>query len=272
MSTKTTNTTTSKAAVATAVTKTTDWLDDADDWGDDETTFHPQPVTAEEENGNFVPMVNGPTNLNQNLALERLSLNDLSPTAEAMSPSPTSEVSEPSSSCSSTVSPELGAGGARVGNANANAAASVGDAIGDTLATAEIEDDQDDVIAVETPPPPEEMSNATIPFLFAEPADNDGGSLRRRKITHFRPLFVTVAEERFSDVGCVGAALTEHERQLLLDYKDKEAHEAKKCTVEGKSSGGGEVDAYEKVLPKHGDALFHKFVSVIQENPGQVLR
>ena len=39
-----------------------------------------------------------------------------------------------------------------------------------------------------------------------------------------------------------------------------------------KGGGGADADVYEKVLPKHGDALFHKFVSVIQENPGQVLR
>lgn len=40
----------------------------------------------------------------------------------------------------------------------------------------------------------------------------------------------------------------------------------------GRGGGGADADGYEKVLPKHGDALFHKFVSVIQENPGQVLR
>ena len=40
----------------------------------------------------------------------------------------------------------------------------------------------------------------------------------------------------------------------------------------GGCGGGADADVYEKVLPKHGDALFHKFVSVIQENPGQVLR
>ena len=40
----------------------------------------------------------------------------------------------------------------------------------------------------------------------------------------------------------------------------------------GAAKSGGGADVYEKVLPHHGDALGHKFVSVIQDNPGQVLR
>ena len=31
-------------------------------------------------------------------------------------------------------------------------------------------------------------------------------------------------------------------------------------------------EIYENVLPKHGDALFHKMMSVISLNPGQILR
>ena len=32
------------------------------------------------------------------------------------------------------------------------------------------------------------------------------------------------------------------------------------------------MDQYEKSVPSHGDEYFHKFVSVIGENPGQILR
>jgi hypothetical protein len=39
----------------------------------------------------------------------------------------------------------------------------------------------------------------------------------------------------------------------------------------GDSSSSG-TDVYEKTLPKHGDRWFHKFVSVVQKNPGQVIR
>ncbi len=40
----------------------------------------------------------------------------------------------------------------------------------------------------------------------------------------------------------------------------------------GGGGGGGEHDGYEKSAPLHGDVWFHKFASVVRENPGQVLR
>ena len=79
---------------------------------------------------------------------------------------------------------------------------------------------QDDVIACESPPPLDELSNATIPVLFATPTDNSCGVAGGRRISHFKPLYVSVDEERFSAApSAVGGGLTEHERQLLLDYK-----------------------------------------------------
>lgn len=54
-------------------------------------------------------------------------------------------------------------------------------------------------------------------------------------------------------------------------YKEREGEVVAAGAAKG-GGGGADSDIYEKVLPKHGDALFHKFVSVIQENPGQVLR
>ena len=55
-------------------------------------------------------------------------------------------------------------------------------------------------------------------------------------------------------------------------YQEREGEVAAAGAARGGCGGGNDADVYEKVLPKHGDALFHKFVSVIQENPGQVLR
>lgn len=75
--------------------------------------------------------------------------------------------------------------------------------------------------------------------------------------------------------------LSDHERQLLLEYKTKEALEesAEKSAASKKggkrvqtSSAGPQTDSYEKVKPRHGDMGFHKFLSVIQKNPGHVLR
>lgn len=43
--------------------------------------------------------------------------------------------------------------------------------------------------------------------------------------------------------------------------------------VAGRRGGGGEdEERYEKGVPAHGDVTFHHFVSVIQQNPGQILR
>ena len=71
--------------------------------------------------------------------------------------------------------------------------------------------------------------------------------------------------------------LSDHERQLLLEYKTKEAldESAEKSAASKKvqtSSAGPQTDSYEKVKPRHGDIGFHKFLSVIQKNPGHVLR
>ena len=47
--------------------------------------------------------------------------------------------------------------------------------------------------------------------------------------------------------------------------------------VGGRTSGGGGgggsgEDGYERALPSHGDEFAHKLISVVQKNPGQVLR
>ena len=59
---------------------------------------------------------------------------------------------------------------------------------------------------------------------------------------------------------------------MYFSFKEREGEVVAAGAVKGSGGGGADADIYEKVLPKHGDALFHKFVSVIQENPGQVLR
>ncbi len=264
------------------VTLATDWLDDADDWGDDDYS-EPTPDSvaattekAEEENGNIVTdgFTSSSRNLNE-LTLDRLAISNPSPmtTDMVMSPSPTSEMSEPSSSCSSAATPDLGAAAMRGAGSdgNANASAQVGGArlLGDTGVTAEIEDEQDDVVAVETPPPPE-MANSAIPRLFGQaPAAAEGQSGRPGGISRFKAFYLAVDEERFA----AATGLTEHEKQLLRDYQEKEHLTGGESNSEPKQgSKGGDADRYEKVLPKHGDVLFHKFVSVVQQNPGQVLR
>ncbi len=38
------------------------------------------------------------------------------------------------------------------------------------------------------------------------------------------------------------------------------------------AGSGGEDGRYEKALPCHGDELAHKLISIVQKNPGQILR
>ena len=67
----------------------------------------------------------------------------------------------------------------------------------------------------------------------------------------------------FNDQG--PHVLSDHERRLIQEYSLKEG------LPEG-ASGSLTKDVYEKAVPKHGDLWFHKFVSVMQHNPGHVIR
>ena len=90
----------------------------------------------------------------------------------------------------------------------------------------------------------------------------------------FKSYFIAVEEESRID----HSDLSEHERQLLIDYKTKEStagdeyedHE-KGSKKQNKNSNDAQ-DGYEKVKPKHGDVGFYKFVSAINKNPGHILR
>ena len=68
----------------------------------------------------------------------------------------------------------------------------------------------------------------------------------------------------FNDQGPY--VLSDHERQLIQEYSLKEG------LPEGAGGGSLTKDVYEKAIPKHGDLWFHKFVSVMQHNPGHVIR
>ena len=82
------------------------------------------------------------------------------------------------------------------------------------------------------------------------------------------PHYIWVDEEVESTTP---APLTDHERQLLMEYKAKEAMEA---AAGGAGGGGGktEGDMYEEAVPCHGDEFLHRIITVMQENPGQILR
>ena len=123
------------------------------------------------------------------------------------------------------------------------------------VVSADVETDQIQEVILESPDKGD-VNNTMIPELFAA----------KQEVTvrkgHFCSRYLAVDEE-VSD----SKDLSDHERQLLLEYKTKEAVEDEDVPPKGGSDA-----CYEKVAPKHGDVGFHKFLSVIQKNPGQVLR
>ncbi|TRY72459.1 hypothetical protein TCAL_10545 [Tigriopus californicus] len=221
---------------------------ECDDWDDD----------IEEENGNVLPPK--AKFLEQ---FDSLTLSDDSHHRSHSSPSSSDDTSE--------IGPEP-----VDPNANANACIQgaaamtpVDDAKIGSMGSAEIEADQDgtDMIAIDTP----ELGDVNIPRLFQTATTND--NMRQRNAnTEFIPYYLAVEEEAPGQ-GLDSPTLTEHERQLLLEYKAKEAASGlKEVSQRTRSTGNGDRDGYEKVLPRHGDAYFHKFISVIQQCPGQILR
>lgn len=225
---------------------------ECDDWDDD---GEPE---EEEENGNVLPPK--PEILGQ---FESLTLSDDSRPRARSSPSSSDDTSEIGPD---PVDP----------NANANACIQgaaamtpVDECTIGSMGSAEIEADQDgtDMIAIDTP----ELGDVTIPKLFQTAMSNDNMQ-KRNANTEFMPYYLAV-EEEIPGQGLNSPTLTEHERQLLLEYKAKEAASGMKETHQRSgSSGCADRDGYEKALPRHGDAYFHKFISVIQQCPGQILR
>lgn len=259
--------------VTKAVTNVTDWMEDADDWGDDngndsgngnlspdtisrspDTTSSPSPVGAIggfpisnfNMNTDTVYLDGNTSNLRpEDIPLQNLNLDD--PMADRgqrmVGTRPRHK--------------NLNDKNANVSPPGRGAVAHLG-----VEATAEIETggEEESCIAIDTP----ELGNTNIPHLFSV------ASRKTVTMTGIRlvPHYIWVEEEAFAP-----PALSEHERQLLLEYKAKEAVEG--VVAEGGGTGGkaeADRDMYEQEMPSHGDEYFHKLVTVIQNNPGQILR
>ena len=159
-------------------------------------------------------------------------------------------------------------------------------------ASADVEADQIQEVTIESPDVDLVANNTLIPQLFS--LANSNASMAKLCTGHFNAIFLAVEEENLGNTSQSSKFqqkdLSEHERQLLLEYKTKEALDSEeesfssKSSTQKNSSNGGKqgkvavpskpplTDSYEKVVPRHGDMGFHKFLSVIQKNPGHVLR
>lgn len=123
-------------------------------------------------------------------------------------------------------------------------------------AMAEVEDmgEEEDCVAAEEVVLP---AGTDIPGLFLRPNRPLGPELL------VEPWYLAVGEE--GGVEEVG----DHEAGLLLEYK---AREALAAVAGGGQRAGQAGEGWEEAVPCHGDHYFHHMVTVLQQNPGQVLR
>jgi len=228
--------------------KVTDWLGDADDWGEEEEEIG-------DPNGNqtagtwdnpgipstpSTPSPGGATGFQNNLNINSISLGPLS----------------------------LSSGDSNANNSQEKRDKDGTGALGGIAARAEIEeegDDEDCCVAMEELEKPE----TDIPSLFFaanRPIQSSSGELK------IAAHYLWVGEETEGAEGGRGEAVKDEER-LLQEYKAREALEgAMGQGGKGEAKGGSGGEGWEKVVPTHGDELLHKMVEIIQKNPGQVLR
>lgn len=132
-------------------------------------------------------------------------------------------------------------------------------------ASAEIEGEESEVVCIDTPTKPRcdlisLLQEVTLPpFQYSE--TNAMNSLV------FSEVFISVDEEMMN------SGLTQHVSELFDEYQ-RTNPDIREDETSDDCKGGydGAVEKYEKSIPKHGDEMFHNFVSRIQNNPGQILR
>jgi len=226
----------------------TDWLGDADDWGDD--------PNDNDDNGNFssispdtsspspVGAVGGFPVANFNLNEKFINTIEVEETLDTPMNNLNIKGAKERTNLNDT--------NANVSPPNRGASAPSAHTM---RATAEVEmEGEDSNVAIDSPL----VGNTNIPHLFAT-ATREISSTGLK----IEPFYIWVEEESLTP------KISEHEMSLLMEYKAKEALDHV-VETSGKNKAGG--DSYEKTLPSHGDDFFHKFISVIQNNPGQILR
>jgi len=140
-------------------------------------------------------------------------------------------------------------------------------------ASAEIEvgaEDDEEVVTVDAAQSSEAKASSTIPQLFSKTNTGQVEEHGPEKHFAFDPFYIAVEEEYLGSAN----VMTDHEQKLLDEYKKNDSLGVLQVKGEGNPKTGGDKseDVYENVLPKHGDALFHRIMSVINLNPGQILR
>jgi len=237
--------------------KVTDWLGDADDWGEEE-------EETGDPNGNQTPgswdnprIPSTPSTPSPHLP-GRVKISE-----GGVSPGGATGYQNNLNINSISLAPLTLTSGDGNANSQEKRNGESPGALGGIVARAEVEeegDDEDCCVAMEELEKPE----TDIPSLFfAANRPNKSSSGELKIAAHY----LWVGEET------EGGEIGKDEERLLQEYKAREALEnamgqGGKCEAKGGSGGEG----WEKVVPTHGDELLHKMVEIIQKNPGQVLR
>ena len=140
-------------------------------------------------------------------------------------------------------------------------------------ASAEIEAEESEVVCIDTPTKPRCDLLSLLQEVTPPPCQHD---IPRAASLLFNEIFISVDEEYVTSGGNAFVELNQHVRDLFLEYKrtdpDDKADGNMQSDEDVCKGFDGSAEKYEKSLPKHGDEMFHIFITRIQTNPGQILR
>lgn len=224
----------SVSQVVTA-TSTTSWLSSSDDWGDDGND------NIAETNGNN--MLRDGSSDKLNLFMET---NDLNEDVLNL------RVSD--QNANSPTSVESPVGGGAVGRLDS------------PQACAEIEGEESEVVCIDTPTQPQ--CNLVDLLHDVTPHPLHHSDIKTHVNLTFAEAFINVDEEDLT------TDISQHERDLFLEYQLCNPDIQKDvASVPNETKGmDTNTEKYEKSAPKHGDEMFHNFISRVKRNPGQLLR
>ncbi|XP_011499463.1 PREDICTED: programmed cell death protein 2-like [Ceratosolen solmsi marchali] len=227
------------SSCTTVETSATNWVDDADDWGDNWND------NVSERNGNNL-LLNEPNQFS-------LSVKNTNYEEELKTEFSELQVDDPNANSPTSVDSPVGVGA--VGRLDS------------PHASAEIEGEESEVVCIDTPTQPHCDLINLLQEVTPPPAQHT--ELKGRSSLSFSEIFIYVEEE------CTGNDVPQHVRNLFLEYQQSHLDVVPSQPGEGSGDSKGYdtgIEKYEKGIPKHGDEMFHNFISRIQKNPGQILR
>ncbi|XP_014232777.1 programmed cell death protein 2-like [Trichogramma pretiosum] len=210
------------------------WLSDADDWGDSVND------NESERNGNNV-LANDPNKFS-------LSTQNINPEDKLEADFSELQVDDPNANSPTSVDSPVGVG-----------------AVGclDSLkASAEIEAEESEVVCIDTPTQPRNDLLMLIQEVTPPPCPSLTDSKAVSHNAQFVEMFIVVVEEYDSSTS----ESSQHVRDLQVEYQ---RDDTKDEACKGYDTA---AEKYEKDSPRHGDKMFHKFYTKMQENPGHILR